>query len=90
MATLAILQRYDSNLVLLTTTNDASELASTLASMQPFEVEVFAEFPGKSAFYMLCKVCLKHTTIQMGGTPCHPQKSHKQFVKLLRFHQGGV
>ena len=50
MATLAILQRNDSNLALLTTTDNTSELASKLASMQPFEVNVFAEFPGKAAF----------------------------------------
>ena len=50
MATLAILQRNGSNLALLTTTDDTSGLASKLASMQPFEVEVFAEFPGKAAF----------------------------------------
>jgi len=49
MATLAILQQSKSDIALLTATDDASELAGKLASMQPFDVEVFAEFPGKAA-----------------------------------------
>ena len=48
MATLAILTRSDSSLTLLTTTDNAAALACSLGTMQPFEVEVFAEFPRKS------------------------------------------
>lgn len=59
MATLTILQRNGSDLALLTTTDDAAELASRLASMQPFDVEVFAEFPGKSAFLPVARGMLE-------------------------------
>ena len=48
MASLAILQRSDGNLALITATDNAAALARRLATMQPFEVEVFAEFPGKA------------------------------------------
>ena len=48
MASLAILQRSDGNLALITATDNAAVLARRLATMQPFEVEVFAEFPGKA------------------------------------------
>ena len=47
MTTLAILQRSDGNLALITATDDAAALAGRLATMQSFDVEVFAEFPGK-------------------------------------------
>jgi hypothetical protein len=47
MVSLAVLQRADTNLALLVATEDASALAANLAASQPFEVEVFAEFPQK-------------------------------------------
>ena len=45
---LAILQRTDGQLTLVTGTEDAAALASKLADMQPFGVQVFAEFQGKA------------------------------------------
>ena len=49
MASLAILHRSDSNLALIASTDDAAALANRLTSMQPFTVDVFAEFPGKAS-----------------------------------------
>jgi hypothetical protein len=46
---LAILQRSDGDLTLVTVTEDASALARKLEDMQPFDVEVFAEFRGKAS-----------------------------------------
>lgn len=47
MVSLAVLHRSDTDLAFLAATEDASALAATLAASQPFEVEVFAEFPHK-------------------------------------------
>ena len=49
MTTLAILRQSDSGLTMITATDDAATLAYRLAVMQPFDVEVFAEFPGKAS-----------------------------------------
>ena len=46
---LAILQRSDGDLTLVTSTDNVTKLASKLADMQPFTVHVFAEFHGKAA-----------------------------------------
>ena len=46
---LAILQRSDGDLTLVTSTDNVTKLASKLADMQPFAVQVFAEFHGKAA-----------------------------------------
>ena len=42
------MQRSDGDLTLVTVTEDANALASKLAEMQPFDVQVFAEFHGKA------------------------------------------
>jgi hypothetical protein len=46
---LAILQRSDSELSSVTTTDNVTKLANKLAEMQPFSVQVFAEFYHKAA-----------------------------------------